>query len=58
MLPKIEDYGQFIGKEHVRKNFLITRHLYDYMKIIEYYTRNIADDVLGTARYLKRLILK
>jgi len=46
------------GKEHVRKNFLITRHLYDYMKIIEYYTGNIADDVLGAAKYLKRLVLR
>jgi len=45
------------GKEHVRKNFLITRHLFDYMKIIEYYTGTVADDVLRAAKYLKRLLL-
>jgi trehalose synthase len=30
--------GKF-GKEHVRRNFLITRHLLDYIKILRYVFR-------------------
>ena len=46
------------GKEHVRKNFLITRQLHDYLHIIERYTGTAADDVIGAARHFKRLLLK
>src|SRR3989344_2827220 len=30
------------AKEHVRKNFLVTRQLYDYMNIIDNYTSTVA----------------
>lgn len=46
------------AKEHVRKNFLITRQLYDYLNIIDNYTGTVADDVLKAAKYLKRLLLR
>lgn len=46
------------GKEHVRKNFLITRHLYDYLNVINEYTSTAADDVMKAAKYLKRIILR
>ena len=46
------------GKEHVRKNFLITRHLYDYLNVIDEYTSTAADDIMKAAKYLKRIILR
>ena len=46
------------AKEHVRKNFLITRHLYDYLNVIDEYTSTAADDILKAAKYLKRIILR
>lgn len=46
------------AKEHVRKNFLITRQLYDYLNIIDNYTGTVADDVMKAAKYLKRLLLR
>jgi len=46
------------AKEHVRKNFLITRQLYDYLNIIDNYTGTVADDVIKAAKYLKRLLLR
>ena len=46
------------AKEHVRKNFLITRQLYDYLNIIDNYTGTVADEVFKAAKYLKRLLLR
>ena len=46
------------AKEHVRKNFLITRQLHDNLDIIDYYTGTVADGVMRTAKYLKRFVLK
>ncbi len=44
------------AKEHVRKNFLITRQLYDYLNVIDKYTCTVADDVIRAAKHLKRLL--
>jgi trehalose synthase len=46
------------AKEHVRKNFLITRQLFDYLNVIDKYTSTVADDVIKAAKYLKRLVLR
>ena len=46
------------AREHVRRNFLVTRQLYDYMNIIDSYTSTVADDVMKAAKYLKRLLLR
>lgn len=46
------------GKEHVRRNFLITRHMYDYLNIIDTYTGTVADDVIKVAKSLKRMLLR
>jgi trehalose synthase len=46
------------AKEHVRKNFLITRHLYDYLNIIEHYTGTFADDVKKAANSLRRMLIR
>ncbi|MBI2124774.1 glycosyltransferase, partial [Candidatus Pacearchaeota archaeon] len=45
------------AKEHVRKNFLITRQLFDYLAVIDTYTSTAADEVIKAAKRLKRLLL-
>lgn len=44
------------AREHVRKNFLITRQMLDYLNIVNGYTSTVADDIIGAAKYLKRLL--
>ncbi len=46
------------AKEHIRKNFLITRQLFDYLTVIDTYTSTAADDVIKAAKRLKRLLLR
>ncbi|HLC64501.1 MAG TPA: glycosyltransferase [Candidatus Nanoarchaeia archaeon] len=46
------------GKEHVRKNFLLPRQLFDYLKITEYYTATIADDFAKVGRMMKGMLLR
>ena len=46
------------AKEHVRKNFLITRQLYDYLNVIDFYTGTVADDVKKAAKNLSRFLIK
>lgn len=46
------------AREHVKRNFLITRQLYDYLNIIDNYTGTVADEVMKAAKYLKRLLLR
>jgi trehalose synthase len=44
------------AKEHVRYFSLITRHIYDYLNLIDNYTGTVADDVMKAAKYLKRMV--
>ncbi|MAG92036.1 glycosyl transferase family 1 [Candidatus Woesearchaeota archaeon] len=46
------------AREHIRKNFLITRQLYDNLHIIDTYTTSVADDVIKAARELKRMLIR
>ncbi len=46
------------AKEHIRKNFLITRQLMDYLTLIDTYTTTLADDVAKAAKHLKKLLFK
>lgn len=45
------------GKEHVRKNFLITRQLHDYLHVIDSYTATMMNDVVSAAKNLRKLLL-
>jgi trehalose synthase len=46
------------AKEHVRRNFLVTRQLQDYLNVIDSYTNTVVDNVMKAAKNLRKLLLK